>query len=107
MKNPSLRWNTYAAVHEVFKGLTEHRQLLQIISSNKRADLATLQGIPFVAANYPFGDLPELLEKLRKDGILLENLLPAEFANHVDDMLPFYSINWKMIRAINKACTIL
>lgn len=99
---PSLHWSAYKATADSLRFAWDNRELLTILASNKRIDIDSLRKIPFVKKTYN-GSLEIILEQLRKDEFVLERMLPAEFAGRVDELTSFYSINWKMIKAVNKA----
>lgn len=101
-----LRWDAYSHVGNTLKFMCLHSDLIKIIASNKRADLVTLKGIPTIRSVYN-GSLETILEILTKEQIVIEEELPAIYRERVEDRAPFYRINWKMIKAINKACSIL
>lgn len=103
---PSLHWDVYRETGNTLRFMSAHKDLLEMLSTNKRTDIDTIRKAFSTSAKYN-GNLEVILEVLRKDEIILEQFVPAEFKNRVDDMVPFYSINWKMIKAINKAISAL
>lgn len=105
-KISSLKWDAYSHVGSTLRFMCTHKDLIQVIGSNKRADLVTLTQIPAIRSVYN-GSIETVLEILTKEGIIIEHLLPAIYRTRVEDESPFYSVNWKMIKAINKACSTL
>lgn len=105
-KISSLKFDAYNNIGTTLKFMCMHQDLIKTIASNKRTDLVTLKEIPGIRSVYN-GSVETVLEILTKEQIIISHTLPAIYRTRIEDDMPFYSVNWKMIKAINKACSIL
>jgi hypothetical protein len=98
--NPTLHWEAYQQVLETFRLLVTERKLIELIAVHKRIDKTTLAE----ATKIDDYMLTFTLNLLRRAELVLVSDRPAIVDNQVrTDEIAFYSINWKMIKAINKA----
>jgi hypothetical protein len=97
---PTLQMEAYQEMSDMFECFKDYRELIELIGANKRGlDVDTIiRAYPLSAPH-----VNKALTKLVRSGIALCRFNPSVSGGTICTDDTYYSINWKMIKAVNKA----
>jgi predicted transcriptional regulator len=97
---PTLQMEAYQEMSDMFECFKDYRELIELIGANKRGlDVDTIIRAYPLSAPY----VNKALSKLVTSGIVLCRFSPSISGDTVCTNDLYYYIDWKMIKAINKA----